>query len=203
MTKYTCPTIFCLLKIRGSKKKAIQSGRQWYLWRKGTFFPNVPTKTLLGSVFSLPWSCYLNSLKLVYTTLNAQSSLKYCKSPLNLKHILVPSIKHIKLPPLPRQKWPTSSKACLNTWKIAGCLKNLSFFKFLRVMADENHSFFPLWTGLFFFKVLNVSVLVRSRIVWVFLVLLFFLDGWAGRREIVSRFCLAFPRRKKTFLKSC
>lgn len=102
------------LKTRGSKK-AIQSGRQWYiLWRKGTCFPNKPTATTpLGSGFPLLWSCSLS--------LRSQSYLhfSYCSEcvPLDTvrvsstpKHIRVPSIKHFKLHQLPRESDPLHLK---------------------------------------------------------------------------------------------
>lgn len=120
--KYTPVCLFYVcLKTRGSKKNAIQSCRQWYhLWRKGTCFPNKPTATTpLGSGFPLPWSCSLHFFNLIYTSLIAQCvplDIDY-KSLFNPKHILVPSIKRFKFHQLPWQKWPTSSKACLNTWK--------------------------------------------------------------------------------------
>lgn len=114
------------LKTRGSKKKAIQSGRQWYnLWKKGTCFTNKPTATTpLGSGF--PPSVVLFS---PYSYIH----FSYCSECVPLDtirvfstsaHILVPSIKHFKLHQLTWEKWPTSSKACLNTWKITSCSKN-------------------------------------------------------------------------------
>lgn len=155
MTKYTFFWLFSVcLKTRGSKKRQSKvAGNDIIFGEKALAFLTKPTATTpLGSGFPLPWTCSSLFQTYLYFSFSIECvPLDTVSVFFHLKHILNPSIKHFKLHQLPSGKWPTSSKACLNTWKIASCFEKSAILqKFFAYRHVEIHSFFSLWTRLFF-----------------------------------------------------
>lgn len=104
-------------------------------------------------------------------------------------------------------KWPTSCNTCLDTWKIACCLTKSvilqNSFSACRDSAVPLREDFCL-----VLKHKKLSILVQTRLVWkrktkqkensLFCrcsrYFFFVLDGYAGCKESVSRFCHASPK---------